>query len=171
MCDPPGLPYVSLADPARHCAVFEEFASFLGQGRTYQAQPQWWALAVDKTLVANAKELSLTLRRPASLQGERIVLGGSLTSAPPIVFDGPSLRHEATSIYRWEILGDGRLWEQQPLASLGTSSGIMRAGPGCEGDIAVNGLPAALPRWLEAGRARYNILLRIRYADGRETIL
>jgi hypothetical protein len=56
-----GQPYLGLRGPSRFCFVYEEIAAFRGHGRTYQAQPQSWALRVEPALLHGTTTLDVGL--------------------------------------------------------------------------------------------------------------
>jgi hypothetical protein len=99
-----------------------------------------------------------------------MLLGGVLTAARGDEFEGPSLDPAATTVYRWEVMEDARLWDRLPLGSVRTSSRVDLSPGGRTGGAETARL-ARLAAWQREGHARFNIRLLVTYADGAQVLL
>ncbi|GEM_PF-3712839 len=112
----------------RMCALYDVVSNFAG--RSLATWPQWWGLAIDRGAVGERRMLSLSLAwhdQTSGLVGNpQVKLGGTYSLEAANNFYGPSLHGlrpgVGTSVYRWSVTDDWRLWETSQLASLSTKS-------------------------------------------------
>lgn len=135
----------------------------------FPGSPQWWFVSVPPPLIADRREVSLRLAvQPGAAAEGRVALGGSFGSDPPGSFYGPVLRvagaSPATSLYRWHVEEDWRLWSVQAVASAATRSRIPLP------PETASGRAARLQRLVAAaaaeGRAHLGARLLVEYEDG-----
>ncbi|MBN1994176.1 MAG: glycosyltransferase family 39 protein [Anaerolineae bacterium] len=142
-----------------YCPVYEEYMKFAHRPMT--TWPQWWGLVIDPALLLDKNNLSLTLSQldptVESNVASQVKLGGTFAVADSQVVYGPSVYALSpgarTSIYRWLLIGDWRLWETSELASVATHSYLIRSDAA---DILL--------------KANLNIRLAVKYKDGRIVI-
>jgi hypothetical protein len=148
----------------------EGLSAFTG---AFPGAPQWWSLEIAKELVAGRGEVSLVLGvAPEASGGAPVLLGGAFGREPPDRFYGPVLRAAgflpATSLYRWHVEEDWRLWGAQPLASVRTESLVPLPAE------AASGRAAREQRLVAAATSRrqahLNIRLLVTYADGSRVL-
>ena len=131
---------------------------------------------MNADLVAGKQVLSLELARelPEDTEGRVIELGGTFSDGPPDIHTGPSLDAvtigKRTSLYRWHVTNDWRLWDFNRLSSKGTKSEIRGSAleegrPEFE-DAHTRALAASMAR----GHARSNIRLLVDHRDGRRIV-
>ena len=158
----------------RACNVYRKgLSSFTG---AYGPSPQWWGVQVDPSRVGGMDSPSLSLARRGNVPGRRtsgrIGLGGTFSRGVAGSVYGPSVEGltpgEGTSIYRWHVANDWRMWLSGPLASRRSKSSMDRAWtePQAPGDSRVR----VLIDNMERQRAHFNIRLLIEYKDGRRVI-
>lgn len=106
------------------CSWYKGLSNFTG---AFPGSPQWWSLRVAPELVAERREITLMLATaPAASSAHPVRIGGTFTREPEDRFYGPLLSgftsQPATSIYKWHVTDDWRLWGTEPLASVRTRS-------------------------------------------------
>ena len=143
-----------------HCPYYQTYADF--RQRSLGTWPQWWGIALDPALVLDKKVLSLMLAwqdsQPQSEDVAQVKLGGafnppdagSVVYSPSVLGPSPS---EKTSLYRWIVTDEWRMWEKSGVTSVDTRSYV----------IPVNADPVLL-----AGD--FNIRFIVKYQDGRVVI-
>lgn len=153
----------------RWCSIYTNMASFSGPLGTWQ---QWWSIPIDAGHIADRSLVTLTLTVDAGAEngdGRPVELGGTLADALDSSFYGPSVKAltpgSRTSLYRWHVADDWRIWETNVVESYYTVSRV-EAGP-----------PETLPGELVSivdliGRkqAFHNIRLLVVHSDGRQAV-
>jgi len=135
----------------------------------FPGSPQWWYVSIPTPLVADRREISLRLAAESGAAAEgRASIGGTFGREKPGNFYGPVLRvagsSPATSLYRWHVEEDWRLWSVQSVASAATRSEIPRPAETASGRLArMQRLVAAAAA---DGDAFLNARLMIEYDDG-----
>ena len=160
-CNPP--------DPVL-CTVYDRLSDFTG---ALPASPQWWGIRVNPRDLAGRKRVSLRLswsdEEPRRADSRRIALGGALSPDAANAFYGPSpwglTSGRGTSLYRWHVANDWRMWTTSPLESRATESRIAPLGAQSE-DPRVNRIAGLLAR----GAAHFNIRLHVVYKSGRVAV-
>lgn len=137
------------------CEAYATYANFLG--RTTANYPQWWYIPIDLDLLDQSSEVSLTirLREDVTVQGGAAGVRINGTFSPDIYSPALTARRATdttTSLYRWMLTNDWRVWGPSSVAGTQTKS------------------------YLEEGQTRrllkgtYNIRLRVLFRGGREVI-
>ena len=145
-------------------------ADFTG---AFSGSPQWWFVSVPPQLVADREKISMRLAAESESTGEgRVSIGGTFGPETTGSFYGPALRvagsEPATSLYRWHVEEDWRLWSVQTVASAATRSEIP---PPAE---TASGRAARIQRLVAAaaaeGRAHLGVRLMVEYDDGSRVL-
>jgi 4-amino-4-deoxy-L-arabinose transferase-like glycosyltransferase len=152
------------AEPA--CATYEAGVSrFTG---ALPASPQWWGIAADPRSVAGRRQVSLSLAWKQDVPhgpSARVELGGALSDRDRTRFYGPSpaalVPGAATSLYRWHVLHDWRLWGTSALESRASRSRLLRDG---------QRESRSLGELLDRGAAHWNVRLQVTDRSGRVSV-
>ena len=158
------------------CPIYRDgLASFIG---SLDRWPQWWGIPVKKNSITSRSKLSLILTPEIVDDREaksEINLGGTFSQMQHNQFYGPSVQAQTvgtrTSLYRWHVANDWRMWDTSALASrktisrLGSPNVAAETIPGKSADL------KALISMIEQGTANFNIRLLIQYKDGRQIFL
>jgi 4-amino-4-deoxy-L-arabinose transferase-like glycosyltransferase len=158
------------------CPIYRDgLASFIG---SLDRWPQWWGIPVKKNSITSRSKLSLILTPEIVDDREakpEINLGGTFSQMQHNQFYGPSVQAQTvgtrTSLYRWHVANDWRMWDTSALASRKT---ISRLGSPNVAAETISGKSAdlkALISMIEQGTANFNIRLLIQYKDGRQIFL
>jgi hypothetical protein len=139
----------------------------------FSGSPQWWYVSVPTRLVADRREISLLLAADSGSAADgQLSIGGTFGSEAPGRFYGPVLRisgrSPATSLYRWHVEEDWRLWSVQPVASLATRSEIPLPAASASGRMAR--LQRRVARAAAKGRAHLNARMMVEYDDGSRVL-
>jgi len=163
----PSEPGVRTRLPYGLTVAYETLTRFAGG--VMSDWPQWWTVAFDPALLDGRKVVSLALSRSTTASstrsGRSVRIGGVFSDESRGDVYGPSLRAEMTSIYRWEVHEDWRMWETTPLGSLHTASYVRP-----RSQLASEAVPPYVESMLDRGHARLNIRLVVRYKDGRTAV-
>ena len=129
---------------------------------------------MDPRLLGGSDRVSLALAAPEEptppAGGNRIALGGSLSRGVPGTYFGPDVNALTsgphTSLYRWHVANDWRMWGTFGLASRQTVSRIgldaPDRGPGSDEERWLRALAAMMARH----QAQLNVRLLVEYDDG-----
>ena len=157
------------------CMIYREgMSAFHG---AFSNSPQWWGIEIEAPLFGDRSHVSLELRRRPDTEAapeEHFLLGGNFDVGNSRVFYGPSPRAtdlgQKSSIYRWHVARDWRIWEKTPLRSVRSTS---RAA----GESASDARPRSsdfesyLIDKINSGRARFHIRFELTLQDGRTVLL
>ncbi|MEE8474285.1 MAG: glycosyltransferase family 39 protein [Myxococcota bacterium] len=150
----------------KHCRIYREGISDFTAA--FEASPQWWGLKMDPRLVSGQTRLALRLAWDGSADEPGTVGGTFFPADRGRQVYGPSVLADkvgiATSLYRWHVAHDWRLWETSRLDAGGSASRLDRE-------------PARGPRsprldyiskmmWRD--EAHWNIRLRLVTSEGRQ---
>ena len=146
-------------------SIYEEYARFAG--RPLASWPQWWCLDVSPTQVAGRGAVSLTLRRPVGRPGQtfppKVFIEMRRVGTTDRRYFGPSPDSwrlcEHTSVFRWNLTEDCRLWGSWDLDSSSSSGWVS------------DGSPSRGAGATEARKARPFIRLLVTLKDGRRLVL
>jgi len=139
----------------------------------FPGSPQWWFVSVPPQLVAERREISLQLAAASGGAAEgRVSIGGTFGPETPGSFYGPVLRvagsSPATSLYRWHVEEDWRLWSAQSIASAAAQSEVPLPAETASGRAARMQRLVAVAA--AEGRAHLNLRLMVEYADGSRVL-
>ncbi len=137
---------------------------------------QWWLVPAEVADISDRDAVTLDVALDTGLLTDRNVpavrIGGTFINPDGVCY-GPSLRH---SLYRWIVMKDWRLREPLTLASRRVQSRFTHPDPDTfdprakqwhEGVLGRSIHKMLLSRELNRSRARFNIHLWVRFADGR----
>jgi 4-amino-4-deoxy-L-arabinose transferase-like glycosyltransferase len=173
---PPLQRWIQHADDS----TYQLFAGF--SHRPLSIDPQWWCVSFDPKLLDGKKVFRLKLARPKTACTDEksfaVTIGGVFAMEPPCPpagkstiesHDGirtfaPIIRREfGTSLYKWLLTDDWRLWGEQVLSSRSIASSLP--------DLAErNAKLLALSEYLDRHEAYFNIRLVIHMKDGTDRV-
>jgi len=158
-----GHPFGALeggGDPASPtCAVYETLSGF--QGRSMGSWPQWWLVHLDADQLADRSVVRLSFGPGVWRGREAVSLGGVFTAPDAPCLAGPAIDWRRTSIYRYEVLADWRLWDEVRRSSARYAVSLGRS----------ETAGRYLARRLEDGSARLGVHLVAHLRDGRTLLL
>lgn len=163
-------------DEIKACGTYKRYARFAN--RSISTWPQWWSISVDPELLEGKDVLSLTLNRDSATvnfdTAGQIKLGGTFSNEPETSFYGPSINAHSggtkTSLYRWVVTQDWRIWETTKLASIYTRSSFVQPEPI---SVRANGhasITKSVPSMVDQQNGHFGIRLLVRFKNGQQAI-
>ena len=157
------------------CMIYREsMSAFNG---AFPGSPQWWGIEIEAPLFGDRSQVSLELRRRPGSEAapeERFLLGGNFDVGNSRLFYGPSPRATElgpkSSIYRWHVARDWRIWERTPLKSVRSSSRAAEE-PASDARPGSSDFELYLIDQVNSGRARFHIRFELTLQNGHTVLL
>lgn len=145
------------------CAKYEAIAS--PPAGPLSSWPQWWEIPVEPERIRGRSVVSLALALAPGVEAQDVAVGATLSPRTAGAVYGPSpmavTANAWTSMYRWEVADDWRIWEETPVRSFETRAGVLETG------VAPGARRGPEASWLAADRLHLNVRLLVEEHSGR----